>query len=148
MGVLICTVHLTLCSFDITYVFQSKSTVFFYLNFKELLARNRCNILSLSDYNSTGTHNHFIHKWTLNYLAKQTKWLSWVESILSCHVHVWEWIHTLYFADFEETFCSKQMWYLKFKWGQGDSNPQPFFFCLFVFSITSSTQTWIQNKTK
>ena len=32
------------------------------LNVKELLARNRCNIWSLSDCNRTRTHNHLVRK--------------------------------------------------------------------------------------
>ena len=59
----------------------------------------------LSDCNWTRTHNHLVHKQTLNHLAKLAKWLSCVVStylygafdcmFLSCHVRVSEWIHTL-----------------------------------------------------
>ena len=51
----------------------------------------------LSDCNWTRTHNHLVHKRTLNHLAKLAKWLSCVVSLylygafdcifLSCHVH-------------------------------------------------------------
>ena len=61
---------------------------------------------SLSDYNWTRTHNHLVRKWTLNHLAKLTKWLNCVVStflyggfdcvFLSCYVRVSEWIHTLW----------------------------------------------------
>ena len=44
---------------------------------------------------------------------------------LSCHVRVSEWIHTLYLPECQGTPCSKQARYLKFKWLQWDSNPQP-----------------------
>ena len=60
---------------------------------------------NLSDCNWTRTHNHLVHKPTLNHLAKLAKWLSCVVStylygafdcmFLSCHVRVSEWIHTL-----------------------------------------------------
>ena len=46
------------------------------LNVKDLLTRNRCEILSLSSCNETQTHNQFVHKWTLKHLAKLVKWLS------------------------------------------------------------------------
>ena len=58
-----------------------------------------------SDCNWTRTQNHLVLKRTLNHLAKLAKWLSCVLStylygafdcmFLSCHVRVWEWIHTL-----------------------------------------------------
>ena len=50
------------------------------LNVKELLARSRREILSLSECNWTRTHNHFVRKPTHNHLAKLTKWLSCVVS--------------------------------------------------------------------
>ena len=63
---------------------------------------------SISDSNLIRTHNHVVRERTLNYLAKLTEWLSCVVStylygafdcmLLSCHVRVPEWIHTLYFA--------------------------------------------------
>ena len=40
------------------------------LNVKELLARGRCEIWSLSDCNWTRSHNHLVYKRTLNHLAK------------------------------------------------------------------------------
>ena len=59
----------------------------------------------LNDCNETRTHNHLVRKWTLNHLDKLAKWLSYVLRtctygvfdciILSCHVRVLEWIHTL-----------------------------------------------------
>ena len=56
---------------------------FLCLNVKELLARSRYNIWSLSVSNGIRTHNHLVRKRTLNHLAKkasflQTKWL-WVQ---------------------------------------------------------------------
>ena len=60
----------------------------------------------LNDCNWTRTHNHLVYKPTLNHLSKLAfKWLSCVVGtylysafgfmLLSCHVHVSEWIHTL-----------------------------------------------------
>ena len=48
--------------------------------FKELLARCKREIWSLSDCNWTGTHNHLVRKRTLKHLAKLAKWLCiWVQ---------------------------------------------------------------------
>ena len=43
--------RLTVCYYQVTYVFLSESRLYSCLNVKELLARKRCNILSLSDSN-------------------------------------------------------------------------------------------------
>ena len=66
-------VQLTVCSYHVTYAFQSESTLYSCLNVKELLARNRREIGSLSDCSGTQTHNHLIRKRTLNHLAKLAK---------------------------------------------------------------------------
>ena len=58
LWVLICTVHLTVCSDHVTYAFQSESTLYSCLNVKELVAQNRRKIWSLSDCNGTWTHIH------------------------------------------------------------------------------------------
>ena len=50
-------------------MFQSESTHYSVLNVKELLARNRHKILSLSDCNGTRTRNQLVRKRTLNHLA-------------------------------------------------------------------------------
>ena len=63
LWVLVCTVYLTVCSCHVTYTFQSESTLHICLNVKELLARNRHKIW-------IPTHNHLVHKRTLNHLAK------------------------------------------------------------------------------
>ena len=96
---------MTICSYHVTYALQSESTLYSCLNIKELLARSRREIWSLSDCNWTRTHNHLVHKRTLSHLAKLANWLSCVLStylygafdcmFLSCHVRVSEWIHTL-----------------------------------------------------
>ena len=78
LWVVICTVHLTVCSCHVTYAFQNESTLYSCLNVKELVARNRREIWSLSDCNWTQTHDHLVHKRTFNHLAKLAKRLSCV----------------------------------------------------------------------
>ena len=69
-----------ICSYHVMYVFQSESALYSCMNVKELLARNRHEIWSLSDCNRTWMYNHLVHKQTLNYLTKLAKWLSCVVS--------------------------------------------------------------------
>ena len=71
--VLICTVHLTVCSYHVKYAFQSESTLYSCLNVKELLARSTCVIRSLIDGNWTGTRNHLVHIRSLNHLRQLVK---------------------------------------------------------------------------
>ena len=61
------------------YAFQSESTLYSCRNVKELLARSRRQIWSLSDCNWTRTQNHLVCKQTLNHLNVhlRTKWF-WV----------------------------------------------------------------------
>ena len=59
---------LAVWSYHVTYVLQSESTHYGGLNVKELLARNRRDIWSLSDCNETRTYNHLVRKRTLNHL--------------------------------------------------------------------------------
>ena len=106
LRVLICTVHLTVCTYHVTYAFQSESTFYSCLNVKELLAWSRCEIWSLSDCNWTRTHNHFVHKRTLDHLAKLAKWLSCVVSnICKVHLTVCSY-HVTYSFHSESTFYS------------------------------------------
>ena len=104
-SVVFCTVHLTVCSCHVTYAFESESTLYNYLNVKELLAQNRLKFWKLSDCNWTWSQNHLVRKRTLNHLAQLTKWFSCVLStylhgtfdymFLSCQVHIWEWMQNL-----------------------------------------------------
>ena len=55
-------IFITACSCHVTYAFQSET--------KELLARSRRNIWSLSDCNWTRAQNHLVRERTLNHLAK------------------------------------------------------------------------------
>ena len=61
---------MTVCSCHVTYAFQSESTLYSCLNVKELLARSRRKIWSLSDCNWTRTHDHLVQRRTLNHSAK------------------------------------------------------------------------------
>ena len=135
-SVFICTMHLTVFYYRVTYVFLSESTLYICLNLKELLAQNKRDIWRLSDCNNTWTQNHLVFKRKLNHLTKLTKWLSCVVStylygefdctLSSCHVRLSDWIHTPYLPDRQETPFLKQAQYLKIKWLQRDSHPQPF----------------------
>ena len=59
--------RLTVCSYHVTYAFQSESTLYSCLNVKELLAQNRHKIRSLSDCNWTRTRNHLVCKQTFDH---------------------------------------------------------------------------------
>ena len=90
------------------------------LSVKELLVRSRRDIWNFGDSNVIRTHNHLVCKRTFNHLANLAKWLSRVLStylygafdhmLLSCHVRVSEWIHTLQFVWMSRT---SQVPYLK-----------------------------------
>ena len=54
--------------YHVTYAFQSESTLYNCVNIKELLARNRHDIWSLSDNNAIRINNHLVRKRTLNHL--------------------------------------------------------------------------------
>ena len=84
LWVLICTVHLAVCYYHVTYTFQGESTLYSRLNVKKLLARNRRNIWSLSDSNGTRTYNNLVCKRTLNHLAELAKWLDCIVSTYLC----------------------------------------------------------------
>ena len=94
-------IFMTVYSCHVTYAFQSESTIYSFLNVKELLAWRRCKIWSLSDCNWSQTHNRLTHKRTLNHLdklASLAKWLSvrlwtkwlWVRvQLQSLNISVW-----------------------------------------------------------
>ena len=128
--------HLIVCFYHVRYEFESESTLYSCLNVKELLARSSRHIWRLSNCNGTRPRNHLLRKRTLSHVAKLAKSLSCVVStylygafhcmLLSYHVRVLEWIHTLQFPECQGTPCSKQAPYLKIKWLQLTSKPQPF----------------------
>ena len=81
--------------------------------------------------------NRFLYDWRPLTLLEMK--LNLIDCMfLSCHVHVSEWIHTLYLPEYQGTPCSKQVRNLKFKWLQLDSNPQP-------FSSQTNTQPFSQT---
>ena len=63
---IISTVHY----YHVTHVFQSESTLYSFLNVKELLAQNRRDLWILIDSNGIQTHNPLARKRTLNHLVK------------------------------------------------------------------------------
>ena len=70
----------TVSFYHVTYELKSESTFCNFLNVKEILDQNMCDIWKLSDSNETRTHSHLVRKATLTHLAKQAKWLSCVVS--------------------------------------------------------------------
>ena len=68
--ILIGCFEMAVCSYYVTKVFPSESTLYSYLNVKELLVRSRRHIWKLTDCNGTRTHNHLVCEGTLNHLAK------------------------------------------------------------------------------
>ena len=71
-------VYFTVYSYHVTKVFQSESTLYRYLNVKELFHRNRHDISSLTDSNCNGTrtHYHLIRKLAIIYSPKLAEWLT------------------------------------------------------------------------
>ena len=96
---------MTVCSYHVTYAFQSESTLYSCLNVSEILLKSRHEIWSISDCNLNRTHYHLVHKRTLNHLVKLAKWLSCIDStylygefhciFLSCHGRISKWVYTL-----------------------------------------------------
>ena len=85
-----------------------------YLNVKELLARSRRHIWSLSDSNVIQTHKHLVCKRTLNHLAKLAKWLSSFHvNFFNCHInHIYIMILIAFFVllySFNISFTKKSM---------------------------------------
>ena len=96
------------------------------LNVKELLARSRSHIWSLGDSNGIRTHNHWVRKRTLKYLAK----LAWVMCLIKqiksnfieiallrhgCHpVNLQHISGTSFlkniFGPLDSCFCEKKLW--------------------------------------
>ena len=79
LWVLSCTLLLTICSYHLTYRFNTESTLYSCLNIKELLTGSRQDIWSSSDCNEIRTLNHLVRKRKLSHFAKLAKWLSFVE---------------------------------------------------------------------
>ena len=97
---------LTVCSYHVTYAFQSESAYYSRLNVKEVLAANRRKIWNLSDCNKTRTPNHRFRKWTLNHLAKLAKWLNCVVSTYLYGAFDCMFYHVMYVFQSESTLCN------------------------------------------
>ena len=65
------------------HAFQNESTIYSCLNVKELVDQIRRHIWHLSNNNRIRTHNHLVHKQTLNHLAKLTSLAKWLSA------HLW-----------------------------------------------------------
>ena len=117
---------MTVCSCHVTYGFQSESTLYSWLNLKELLAQSRREIWSLRDCNWTRTHSHLIRKVALNHFAKlavmvwvkwlsvrlRTKWL-WIGVQLQSQKHCF--LKLMYFTVkyFLEIVCKEKPSYIR-----------------------------------
>ena len=66
-------ISLTKYYYHVTCQYQNESTLYSCLNVKELLARNRPHIWSLSDNNGIRTHNQLVRKRTLNHCSFTNK---------------------------------------------------------------------------
>ena len=89
----------------VTYEFRVNPHSLVSLNVRELLPQSSCDVWSSNQINGTRTHNHLVHKGTLNHLAKLAKRLNCVVTtylygafdrmLLSYHVRDSEWIRIL-----------------------------------------------------
>ena len=73
LWVIICTVHLTVCHYHVTYAFQSESALYSCLNVKELLARNMRDIWSLSDSNGFALYKEISYHVSFDNVRKRNK---------------------------------------------------------------------------
>ena len=130
-----CYEYLSVWCIWLNVAFQSESTLYSCLNFKELCTQNWCIMWSFSGSNRIWTHNHLVHKRTLNYLAKFAKFVKFVKfvscvvsaygafdcmllSYLSTHFRVN--LHSIV-AWMSRNSIFKKVWYPKIKWREGDS---------------------------
>lgn len=76
--------HLSVYYYHVTCTFQSKTTLYSFLNVKELFAVNRRDIWGLRDMNIIRIHNHLVHKQTLAKLAQiPLLWFTFISKFLS-----------------------------------------------------------------
>ena len=104
-------VEVTECSCYVTYKLQNQFTLYSCLNVKELIARNYRNIWSLSDYNWTGTHNHLVHKLTVNHLSKLARTGQTVCGFESSCSHLMGWSVTWNVVNFKKTWTCQNTCY-------------------------------------
>ena len=126
---------MTVCSCNLTYVFQSESTLYSCLNVKELFAWRKRKIWSLSEYNWTRNQKHLVCKQTLNHLAiwlsvcLRTKWF-WVRVQLQ--------LQTKFHLVYKQTRNHLVKWLsvcLRTKWDWVRVQLQPLFCICFTFYV-------------
>ena len=94
-------IRLAVCYYHVTYyTFQNESTLYSCLNVKELLARNRRDIWSLSDCNGIRTYNHLVRKQSLNHLAKLV-----IMASLDKRLNGWVFVYELSCCELESRCC-------------------------------------------
>ena len=76
---------LTMCYYHVTYVFQGKSILYNCLNVKEILARNRRDIGSLSDSNGIRTRTGWVFTYGLSSCIFKSLLLSLIWRIILHH---------------------------------------------------------------
>ena len=101
LSVLICAVHSTVSYYFVTHAFQSESTLYSCLNVKELLARNRCNIWSLSY--SNGIHDIASVKYSQ--MHRMYKYLKHSSIIWPVWLNGWVFVYELSGHWFESHCC-------------------------------------------
>ena len=117
------------CPCHVTYTFKSEPHVHSCLNVKELLARNRREIWSLSDCNGIRTHNHLVCKCSFTQSVIRVEHRSQFER---CNVwrplfdatFIWcigristesDWHYSWHWKGLLANYCSRlPSWYLKF----------------------------------
>ena len=120
LWVLICMVHLTVCSYHVTYAFLRNSLI------------KTGVILKIKWLQQDWTHSHLVWKWILNHLATLTKWLSYVVFTymydvfdcvyLLCHMSNCEWIYIFVWKSGNSLLKTDTV--RKVKWLEQDLNPQ------------------------
>ena len=128
------SVYLTVCSYHITYAFQSEATLYSCLNVKELLAWSRRDIWSFSDCNWTAT----VCKRILNHLAELAKLASWAKW-LSVRLWIkWLWIR----VQLQSMFILNLLFEERIR----DSNMKKILLEM-TFSYTIQRKRWLYVKT-
>ena len=74
---------LSACYHHVTCEFHNESTLYSLSECQETRCSNQVPYLEFIDSNTIRTHNHLVHKWTINHLAELATWLSVVVYKLS-----------------------------------------------------------------
>ena len=160
LWVLICMVHLIVCSYHVTYAFQSESTLFIWMNVKELLARSSREIWSLSDCFEQGvpwylgkyrvwihSETHTWHDKNISQIYCTDKYSQYSSIILPVSLNGWVFVYELSGFGFESS-CS----HLNFTFRACFEQGVPWHSSKCRVWIHSETRTWhdknIQYKQK